>query len=207
VARERKSRDAVSSYGKKFKPQIILSAVRLLAGNRVGARRSRDIRILFQRRHGDEESAKTSGKGQECPNHAALWRKGRVRSPLSGAHINFVISNAINSSQLSNMPDKTRFGMFAKRALISFACSLAVTYVCDFMYFRMRRIHLQPSNPIETFTSPRLYAIAVKGGKVDYELDGQNPEQTWVCAHSLFPHAGYTPCWYIKPKSRQPIPM
>jgi hypothetical protein len=98
VARERKSRDAVSSYGKKFKPQIILSAVRLLAGNRVGARRSRDTRILFQRRHGHEESAKTSGKGQECPNHAALWRKGRVRSSLSVAHINFVISNAINSS-------------------------------------------------------------------------------------------------------------
>jgi hypothetical protein len=105
------------------------------------------------------------------------------------------------------MPDKTRFGMFAKRALMGLACSLAVTYVCDFMYFRIRMIHPQPSNPIETFTSPRLYAIAVKGGKVDYELDEQNPEQTWVCAHSLFPRAGYSPCWYIKPKSRQPIPM
>jgi hypothetical protein len=105
------------------------------------------------------------------------------------------------------MPENPRLRLFAKRALICLVGGLIVTYACDFVYFRIRMIHPQPSNPLETFTSPRLYAIAVKGGKVDYELDEQNPEQTWICAHSLFPHAGYSPCWYIKPKSRQPIPM
>jgi hypothetical protein len=105
------------------------------------------------------------------------------------------------------MPDITRLRLFAKRALISLAFGLIVTYICDFVYFRIRMIHPQPANPLETFTAPRLYAIAVKGGKVDYELDEQNPQQTWACAHSWFPHAGYSPCWYIKPKSRQPIPM
>jgi hypothetical protein len=105
------------------------------------------------------------------------------------------------------MPDMSRFHLFAKRALVGLVLGLMVTYACDFLYFRVRMIHPQPANPLETFTSPRLYAIAVKGGKVDYELDEQNPQQTWTCAHSLFPQAGYSPCWYIKPKSRQPIPM
>jgi hypothetical protein len=105
------------------------------------------------------------------------------------------------------MPEKTRARLFAKRALIYLGCGLILTYICDFVIFRIRMIHPQPSSPVETFTAPRLYAIGVKGGKVDYELDEQNPEQSWTCAHSLFPHPGYSPCWYIKPKSRQPIPM
>jgi hypothetical protein len=105
------------------------------------------------------------------------------------------------------MPDKPRLRLFAKRAFVGLFLGLLVTFIFDYVYFRIRMIHPQPSNPVETFTSPRLYAIAVKGGKVDYELDEQNPEQTWICTHSLFPHAGYSPCWYLKPKSRQPIPM
>jgi hypothetical protein len=28
-----------------------------------------------------------------------------------------------------------------------------------------------------------------------------------VCVHSLFPHAGDLPCWYLKRKFAQPIPM
>jgi hypothetical protein len=105
------------------------------------------------------------------------------------------------------VPEKTRLRRFAKRVLMCLACGLIVIYVCDFVYFRIRMIHPRFTNPLETFTAPRLYAIGVKGGKVDYELDEQNPEQTWTCAHALFPHAGYSPCWYLKPKSRQPIPM
>jgi hypothetical protein len=105
------------------------------------------------------------------------------------------------------MPDKTRLRLFVKWALVCLAGGLIVTYACDFVYFRIRMTHPQSANPLETFTAPRLLAIAVKGGKTDYELDEQNPQQTWICAHSLFPQAGYSPCWYIKPKSRQPIPM
>jgi hypothetical protein len=105
------------------------------------------------------------------------------------------------------MPEKPRLRRFARQMSALLALALILTYASDFGYFRVRMIHPQPANPLETFKSPRLYAIAVKGGKVDYELDEQNPEQTWTCAHSWFPHAGYSPCWYIKPKSRQPIPM
>ena len=100
-----------------------------------------------------------------------------------------------------------RVRLFAKRALIVVGVVLVVAYACDYIYFRIRMIHPKPADPIETFTAPRLYAIAVKGNKIDYELDEQNPVQTLVCVHSLFPQAGSGPCWYVKSKSRQPIPM
>jgi hypothetical protein len=38
-------------------------------------------------------------------------------------------------------------------------------------------------------------------------VDAQNPEQTITCVHSLFPHSVYSPCWYVKPRINQPIPM
>jgi hypothetical protein len=39
-----------------------------------------------------------------------------------------------------------------------------------------------------------LYAIHVKNGKVQYE-PGQ--QETDTCVHSLFPHFGNSPCWYL----------
>jgi hypothetical protein len=97
--------------------------------------------------------------------------------------------------------------ILAKRAAQILLVVLISSYVCDYAYFRVRMIHPQKASPLETFTAPRLYAIAEKGRKTAYELDAVNPEQTLVCAHSLFPHAGYSPCWYLIPKSQQPIPM
>jgi hypothetical protein len=98
-------------------------------------------------------------------------------------------------------------GLLVKRLLLGAILALIATYVCDFLYFHWRISRAKPGEPLETFTAPRLYAIAEKNGKVDYELDAQNPEQTITCSHSLFPHAGCSPCWYIKPRSQRPIPM
>jgi hypothetical protein len=103
--------------------------------------------------------------------------------------------------------DLDRIRVLLKRALLSLVACAVLIYAADSIYFRGRMIHPQPADPLETFTAPRLYAIGEKGGKVDYEIDAQNPEQTFVCAHSWFPHAGYSPCWYLKTKSQQPIPM
>ena len=100
-----------------------------------------------------------------------------------------------------------RVRLIAKHALLGVAIVLFLAYICDYAYFRLRMIHPKPANPLETFTAPRLFAIAEKGGKVAYELDAENPEQTITCLHSIFPHASYSPCWYIKLKSQQPIPM
>ena len=97
--------------------------------------------------------------------------------------------------------------LVARRIAQALLVILLVLFLCDYAYFRLRVIHPKPADPLETFTAPRLYAIAEKGRKTAYELDAQNPEETLVCAHSLFPHGGYSPCWYLIPKSQKPIPM
>lgn len=39
-----------------------------------------------------------------------------------------------------------------------------------------------------------VYVIHEKNGKTEYQF-AQPQDQ--VCVHSLFPHFGYSPCWYV----------
>jgi hypothetical protein len=94
-----------------------------------------------------------------------------------------------------------------KRFILSVAGCVAIVYAADFFYFRLRMFHPKPGNPFETLKTLRVLAIPEKNGKTEYEVDAQNPEQTVTCVHSLFPHYGYSPCWYVKPRINQPIPM
>ena len=93
------------------------------------------------------------------------------------------------------------------RILLFLVAVLLLAYIGDSSWFRVRMIHPKPADPLESFTGPRVLAIPEKGGKTSYEIDQQQPEQTTTCAHSWFPHAGYRPCWYVKPRLNQPIPM
>jgi len=95
----------------------------------------------------------------------------------------------------------------AKRMLIAVLSAFAFAYCGDYLWFRVRLIHPKSNDPLESFTAPRVLAIPEKGGKTSYEIDQQNPEQTTTCVHSLFPHAGSSPCWYVKPRLNQPIQM
>jgi hypothetical protein len=98
-------------------------------------------------------------------------------------------------------------GDLAKRLLIVIVAALALTYCGDYLWFRVRLIHPKPADPLESFKYLRVLAIPEKGGKTSYEIDQQNPEQTVTCVHSLFPQAGFSPCWYVKPRADQPIPI
>jgi hypothetical protein len=94
-----------------------------------------------------------------------------------------------------------------ERIVIIAALAIALVYAGDFLYVRLRLFHSKPTDPFESITAPRLLAIPEKGNKTSYEIDQQNPTQTLVCVHSLFPHYGNQPCWYLKKKIEQPIPM
>ena len=80
-----------------------------------------------------------------------------------------------------------------QRVLVVLIVALALAYVGDFLWFRVRLIHPKPADPMESFTGPRVLAIPEKGGKISYEIDQQNPMQTTTCVHSLFLHAGFSP--------------
>jgi hypothetical protein len=97
--------------------------------------------------------------------------------------------------------------IFAKRILIALMAALGLVYCGDFLYLQVRMLHPKAADPFESFNALRVLAIPEKNGKIEYEVDAQNPEQTVTCVHSLFPHAGFSPCWYVKPRINQPIPM
>jgi hypothetical protein len=97
--------------------------------------------------------------------------------------------------------------ILAKRILIALIVVVAIVYACDFASVRLRMMHAKPADPFETITSLRILAIDEKGGKTEYDVDPVQPRQTAVCVHSLFPHNGDLPCWYLKKKFAQPIPM
>jgi len=96
--------------------------------------------------------------------------------------------------------------IFKRLALCAAGCAV-IAYGADSLYVRVRMSHPTPADPFETIKALRVLAIPEKNGKTSYELDAQNPEQTVTCVHSLFPHMGYSPCWYVKPRINQPIPM
>src|SRR5271163_5272461 len=94
-----------------------------------------------------------------------------------------------------------------KRILIGAAVALLAAYGVDFVSVRIRARHPTATDPYETLTAPRLYAISEKGNKTEYQIDADNPTQTVTCVHALFPHAGYSPCWQAERTLHQPIPM
>jgi hypothetical protein len=92
---------------------------------------------------------------------------------------------------------------------IAYAALLVIglTYAGDFASVRHRMSAQKQGDPFDTISYPHLLAIPVKGNKVDYELDAVNPIETDPCIHSIFPHYGYTPCWYVLQRSKSPTPM
>lgn len=96
---------------------------------------------------------------------------------------------------------------YIKRILIGLVALLAGVYTFDALSVRHRMASQTPGDPFDSVTYPHLLAIPQKGNKVDYELDAASPMQTVPCVHSLFPHYGYTPCWYVKRNAKLPTPM
>jgi hypothetical protein len=94
-----------------------------------------------------------------------------------------------------------------KRILFASAVLLLAVYGVDSVSVWRRARHPTATNPYETLTAPRLFAIAEKGNKTEYQIDADNPTQTVTCVHALFPHAGYSPCWQAERTLHQPIPM
>jgi len=97
--------------------------------------------------------------------------------------------------------------IIVKRILIAAVLMIALVYAVDFASVRIRMMHPKHGNPFETVTALRILAIGQKGGKTEYTVDQLQPQQTAECVHALFPHNGDTPCWYLKRKFAQPIPM
>lgn len=94
-----------------------------------------------------------------------------------------------------------------KRIVLALVLILAAVYGYDYASVRRRMSAQKPGDPIDVITYPHLLAIPQKGNKVEYALDAQTPMVSEPCVRSLFPHFGYTPCWYVQRKAKTPTQM
>ena len=102
------------------------------------------------------------------------------------------------------MPAPTTILKYAAASLVS---AVVLLYLVDSAAVRIRALRPTATAPYETMTVPRVLAIPENGGKTEDQIDQLNPQETITCVHSLFPHSGYKPCWYVKRRAMQPIPM
>lgn len=84
---------------------------------------------------------------------------------------------------------------------------VALLYFGDYLLVRLRAAYPRLGKAFDSVQMERVYAIPLKNGSVEYELDAVHPEVTLTCVRALFPHLGYQPCWYVRRQSQKPIPM
>jgi hypothetical protein len=89
-----------------------------------------------------------------------------------------------------------------KRALIVALLLLLALYVGDYVVVRVRIA--KRIDPYGVVQVRRSYAVTMKNGKPEYFFESP-ADQT--CIHSLFPHFGYPPCWYLRRRTTQQVKM
>ena len=83
---------------------------------------------------------------------------------------------------------------------VSLIAASALAYAADYLLWRYKS--LTGHSPYGTVTVQYYYAIQEKNGKTEYDFQ---PPQQESCVNSLFPHAGYSPCWYERKHSEKAI--
>jgi hypothetical protein len=78
------------------------------------------------------------------------------------------------------------------RALVLLALALGLMYGGD--YLRIRYRIWKNRDPFGEVTIQPYYAVHQKNGKTEYDFA---PSEVDTCVHSIFPHFGYSPCWYV----------
>jgi len=101
----------------------------------------------------------------------------------------------------------SRLSHIFKRTVVGAVVAVVVLFVLDYAMLRARMMFPKLGAATGTVQMTRLYAIAQKNGRVEYELDANQPEVTMPCVHSLFPHMGNSPCWYLEQTANKPIPV
>jgi hypothetical protein len=75
----------------------------------------------------------------------------------------------------------------------------ALVYAADYLVWRIRAA--KGKGGYANITVQYHYEIGEKNGKTEYAFQ---PPQTKTCVNSVFPHEGYSPCWYER-KHREKV--
>ena len=82
-----------------------------------------------------------------------------------------------------------------RTAAIALLAAVALTltaYTADYAIFRYR---VAANRAFGQVTITSYDAVPQKNGKTEFLFD---PPQAQTCVNSLFPRAGYLPCWYLQ---------
>lgn len=86
------------------------------------------------------------------------------------------------------------------RILITVLALLALVYAADDLSLRYR---IPKSRQVfGSVTIERYDAISEKNNRTEFVYEAPIVE---TCVHSLFPHLGYAPCWYVNRHREQRI--
>jgi hypothetical protein len=89
-----------------------------------------------------------------------------------------------------------------KRVLMISIAIFAAVYGVDFARFIFGR--QRAGGVLNSVEVQRYYAVKLKNGKTEYMFDKPVLES---CAECLFPHRGYSPCWYLRRNPRKRLDM
>ena len=101
----------------------------------------------------------------------------------------------------SRLPIRVHSGrLMISRILLALAAALGALYAGDYVSVRYRI----PNNREQfgVVKTRRAYAIPEKNNRIQYTFD---PPQNQTCVQSLFPHLGYTPCWYLRRHAQKSV--
>ena len=85
----------------------------------------------------------------------------------------------------------------AVRAVLLLLALLVVVFAVDYLVLRVRG-----AGGFDTVQVQRIYYMLQKNGKTEI-IPGETEPQT--CVRSLFPHRGYSPCWYVRRRSEKRV--
>ena len=89
-----------------------------------------------------------------------------------------------------------------RRILVVAVLSLLILYVGDYLSLRYQIPKGRAQFGVVKIQS--YYAVGLKSGKTEFMFLGPKNQP---CVHSIFPHFGDSPCWYLRRKSVQRINM
>lgn len=89
-----------------------------------------------------------------------------------------------------------------QRVFVGFVLAVAILYAADYLVLRYRVATNR--DPYGTVTVQAYYAVPRKDHKTEYMFD--DPQDV-TCVHSLFPHLGDSPCWYLNRNKQKRINM
>src|SRR5258708_40160283 len=75
-----------------------------------------------------------------------------------------------------------------KRIATVVVALVTILYAGDLLSVKFRR------DPLSVVQINKIYAVPQKGGKTEFDAGEPEPE---TCVNSIFPHLGYSRCWYV----------